>query len=136
MLAAQRGEELPLRIIIGGVAGAVLVILLVLGLYLFLRTSRKSQKSEAPEGMKVEANKGHIRNDGPENYYYNVSAIAGSSRNGTAGTQLSEMKLEDLYSKPKEPNEVDYVLVDHAAINKAPQAQKHTEETEYSVVTS
>ncbi|XP_041427644.1 sialoadhesin-like [Xenopus laevis] len=132
VISAQTGEELPMGIILGGVAGAALLILLVLSLYLFLR---KTQKLEAPEGRRVETNnQEHLSNDGQENYYCNFSAIAGPSRNSTVGTQLSEMELEDLYSKPKEPNEVEYILVNHVPSNGAAQQQNPVEETEYSIV--
>eukprot|EP00079_Xenopus_tropicalis_P031866 XP_017945637.1 PREDICTED: B-cell receptor CD22-like [Xenopus tropicalis] len=136
VMSAQTGEGLPMRIILGGGAVAVLVILLVLALYLFLRTSRKKQKLEASGGRGMETNnQGHGPNEEPENYYCNVSAIAGSSRNGTAGTQMGEIELEDIYTEPKEPIDVEYTLVDHVPGKEAPQTQNPTDETEYSLVT-
>eukprot|EP00079_Xenopus_tropicalis_P019884 XP_012810106.1 PREDICTED: B-cell receptor CD22-like [Xenopus tropicalis] len=53
VLSTQTGEEPPIGIILGGGAGAVLVILLALGLYLFLR---KSHKVEASGDRRVETN--------------------------------------------------------------------------------
>ncbi|OCT56878.1 hypothetical protein XELAEV_18004275mg [Xenopus laevis] len=53
VMSAQTGDDLPMGVIIGGVAGSVLVILLILGLYLFYR---KSQKLEASGGRRVETN--------------------------------------------------------------------------------
>ncbi|KAE8594346.1 hypothetical protein XENTR_v10019597 [Xenopus tropicalis] len=136
LMSAQTGEGLPMWIVLGGGAVAVLVILLVLALYLFLRTSRKKQKLEASGGRGMETNnQGHGPNEEPENYYCNVSAIAGSSRNGTAGTQMGEIELEDIYTEPKEPIDVEYTLVDHVPGKEAPQTQNPTDETEYSLVT-
>ncbi|KAE8594345.1 hypothetical protein XENTR_v10019596 [Xenopus tropicalis] len=134
LMSAQTGEKLPMWIILGGGAGSLLVILLVLALYVFLRyESRKSQKLEASGGRRTETNiHGDGPNEGPENYYCNVSAIAG---NGTAGTQMVEIELEDLYTEPKEPMEVEYTLVDHVPGKEDSQMQNPTDETEYSYVT-
>uniref|UniRef100_A0A1B8Y122 Ig-like domain-containing protein n=1 Tax=Xenopus tropicalis TaxID=8364 RepID=A0A1B8Y122_XENTR len=130
LMSAQTGEKLPMWIILGGGAGSLLVILLVLALYVFLR---KSQKLEASGGRRTETNiHGDGPNEGPENYYCNVSAIAG---NGTAGTQMVEIELEDLYTEPKEPMEVEYTLVDHVPGKEDSQMQNPTDETEYSYVT-
>eukprot|EP00079_Xenopus_tropicalis_P031361 XP_017945132.1 PREDICTED: sialoadhesin-like [Xenopus tropicalis] len=129
------GEELPM--ILGGVAAVILIMLIGLVLYIFVR-SRKSQKSatsgkrraETVVQERINPVYGNIE---PQSLYCNVTVNEDIPRNSTERTYVSPMEGEDMYAQPNKQRGVHYSSIRHVPRTQTAKESEH-EEIEYASI--
>ncbi|OCT73359.1 B-cell receptor CD22 [Xenopus laevis] len=128
-------EELPM--ILGGIAGVILIMLIGLVLYIFAR-SRKLQKTTSGKRSVESVVQEHINpvygNIEPESNYCNFTVNEDNPRNDTERIYFSQIERQDVYAQPnKKRGTVQYTSIKHVPRTQAAEEMKH-EEIQYASI--